>query len=139
MAARVRQFDATRFTRRAYPAGRCASQSSKERPMKRVIARLFWAFAIAFAGCGISRQATISQDELVRRTQEINDAIAPGNPGPWQKYFAEDGMNFDEKGRAMNKAALLKDVSPLPKGYSGSIKVLNAKSEILRGTAVLSY
>jgi hypothetical protein len=30
-------------------------------------------------------------------------------------------------------------VSPLPKGFSGIIKVLNAKSNILRDTAVLSY
>ena len=67
------------------------------------------------------------------------DATAPGIPDPWQKYFAEDAMYFDEKGRAMNKAALLQDVSPLPKGFSGTIKVLNAKSNILRDTAVLSY
>jgi len=33
----------------------------------------------------------------------------------------------------------LKDVSPLPNGYSGTIKVVNAKSNILRDTAVLSY
>jgi len=67
------------------------------------------------------------------------DAVAPGNPGPWKKYFAEDGMYFDEKGRFMDKAALLKDVSPLPNGYSGSIKVVNAKSNVLQDTAVLSY
>jgi hypothetical protein len=48
-------------------------------------------------------------------------------------------MYFDEKGRFMDKPALLKDVSPLPKGYSGDIKVVNAKSNILRGMAVLTY
>jgi hypothetical protein len=26
------------------------------------------------------------------RTQEIMDAVAPGNPEPWKKYFVEDGM-----------------------------------------------
>lgn len=67
------------------------------------------------------------------------DAVAPGNPDPWKKYFAEDAMYFDEKGRFMDKAALLKDVSPLPNGYSGSIKVVNARSNILSDTAVLSY
>ena len=96
-------------------------------------------FVSIAAGCGISRQPVISHDELLRRTQEIDDAIAPGNPAPWKKYFAEDGMYFDEKGRFMDKAALLKDVAPLPKGYSGSIKVLNAKSNILRDAAVLTY
>jgi Domain of unknown function (DUF3471)/Domain of unknown function (DUF4440) len=33
----------------------------------------------------------------------------------------------------------VKDVAPLPKGYSGSIKVAKAKSRILGDTAILSY
>jgi Domain of unknown function (DUF4440)/Domain of unknown function (DUF3471) len=107
--------------------------------MKRnAVLMLLW-LAVGFAGCRVSRRLTVTRDELVRRTQEIMDATAPGIPDPWQKYFAEDAMYFDEKGRAMDKAALLKDVSPLPKGFSGTIKVLNAKSNILRDTAVLSY
>ena len=106
--------------------------------MKQIVAAVFASLALA-AGCGTSQQSLITHGELVRRTQEILDAVAPGNPDPWRKYFAEDAMYFDEKGRAMDKAALLKDVSPLPKGYSGFIKVVNAKSNILRDTAVLSY
>ncbi|HXT26036.1 MAG TPA: DUF4440 domain-containing protein [Candidatus Eisenbacteria bacterium] len=107
--------------------------------MKRIIAPILWGVAIALSGCGISRQPSITHNELVRRTQEIMDATAPGNPEPWNKYFADDAMYFDEKGRAMDKSALLKEVSPLPKGYSGSIKVLNAKSKILHDTAVFGY
>jgi hypothetical protein len=48
-----------------------------------------------------------------------------------KKYFATDATSFDEKGRAMDKAALVKDLSPLPLGYSGSIRVLNPKSLFL--------
>src|SRR5262245_8881621 len=106
--------------------------------MKRIGAVVL-GFVVLAAGCGISSHPEIDQAELVRRTQEVMDAVAPGNPEPWKKYFAEDGMYFDEKGRFMDKAALLKDVSPLPKGYSGIIKVVNAKSNILRDTAVLTY
>ena len=62
-----------------------------------------------------------------------------GDQAPWQKYFADDAMYFDEKGRAMDKAALVKDVTPLPKGYSGSITVVNPKSHIQGDTAILSY
>jgi hypothetical protein len=39
----------------------------------------------------------------------------------------------------MDKPALVKDVSPLPKGYSGSITVVNPKSHIQGDTAILSY
>src|SRR5262249_30054914 len=98
--------------------------------MKPLVAAFISSVAVAVAGCGVSGRTGATHDELVRRTQEIMDAVAPGNPEPWKKYFAEDGMYFDEKGRLMDKAALLKDVSPLPKGYSGQIKVLNATSNI---------
>ena len=67
------------------------------------------------------------------------DAVAAGDQEPWKKYFADDSMYFDEKGRGMDKTALVKDVTPLPPGYSGSIKVVNPRSNIQGDTAVLSY
>lgn len=90
------------------------------------------------AWSGPVKQA-ITQDELVRNTQELFDAVAPGNPAPFEKYFADDAMFFDEKGRSMDKAALVKDVQPLPKGYSGTIKLVRPKSHIEGDVAILSY
>lgn len=102
-----------------------------------VAALLMAAITVALRGAADS--PTITQDELVRRTQEIFDAVVPGNQEPFKKYFAEDAMFFDEKGRDMDKAALVKDVQPLPKGYSGSIKIVRPKSHIEGNVAVLSY
>ncbi|HKB90225.1 MAG TPA: hypothetical protein VKC60_06880, partial [Opitutaceae bacterium] len=65
--------------------------------------------------------AAITQEELVRRTQELFDAVVPGNKEPWQKYFADDCIFADEKGRNFNKTQLVADITPLPKGYSGTI------------------
>ena len=93
----------------------------------------------ALAVSARARQSTVTQEELVRRTQELFDAVAPGDPAPFKKYFAEDAMFFDEKGRSMDKAALVKDVQPLPKGYSGSIKIVRPKSHIEDNVAILSY
>ncbi len=81
----------------------------------------------------------ITQDELVRRTQELCDAIAPGNQAPWKKYYADDCIFSDEKGRILDKAKLVADITPMPVGYSGSIKVANVQSRIIGDTAVLSY
>jgi hypothetical protein len=105
------------------------------------IAKLGIALLIAFSliSCGQTKGLAITQDELVRRTQELMDSVAPGNQEPWKKYYADDATYFDEKGRAMDKAALVKDVSPMPTGYSGSIKVLNPRSHIFADTAILSY
>ena len=83
--------------------------------------------------------AAITQEELVRRTQELFDAVVPGNKEPWQKYFAEDCIFADEKGRNLNKTQLVADIAPLPKGYSGTIKIVKPKSVIHGDTAILSY
>src|SRR5213078_570987 len=81
----------------------------------------------------------ITQDELVRRTQELYDAIVPGNQAPWKKYFADDCIFADEKGRTLDKPKLIADITPLPTGYSGTIKIVNAQSRIIGNTAILSY
>src|SRR5712691_177590 len=81
----------------------------------------------------------IPQDELVRRTQELYDAIVPGNQAPWKKYFADDCIFSDEKGRTLDKPKLIADITPLPLGYSGAIKIDNVQSRIISDTAVLSY
>ncbi len=99
----------------------------------------FCAAILPLAWGNAANEPTITQDELVRRTQELFDSVAPGNAEPFKKYFAEDAMFFDEKGRGMDKAALVKDVQPLPKGYSGTIKLVRPKSHIEGDVAILSY
>ena len=81
----------------------------------------------------------ITQQELVGRTQELYDAIVPENRTPWKKYFADDCIFSNEKGHTMDKAKLVADITPMPAGYSGSIKIDNVQSRILGDTAVLSY
>jgi ketosteroid isomerase-like protein len=83
--------------------------------------------------------SSITPDELIRRTQELYDSIVPGNQEPWKKYYADDCIFADEKGRIMDKAKLVADVTPMPAGYSGSIKIENAQSRIMNDIAVLSY
>jgi hypothetical protein len=93
----------------------------------------------AMAACTSARHDPITQEELVRNTQEMFDSVAAGDPGPWKKHFADDSMYFDEKGRSMDKTALVNDITPLPRGYSGGIKLVNAKSHIEGDSAILSY
>jgi hypothetical protein len=94
--------------------------------------------ATSVAGCA-PRPGAITQTELVRRTQEIYDAVAIGDRRPFDKYFAADSMIFDEKGRSMDKKMLIADQAPLPAGYSGAIAVLRPRSRIVGDTAILSF
>src|SRR5882724_1506654 len=92
---------------------------------------------LTLTACKVKNE--ITQDELVRRTQELFENLAAGDQAPWKKYFADDSMYFDEKGRSMNKAALIADISPLPTGFSGTIKVVKPHSHIEENVAILSY
>ena len=106
----------------------------------KIIARLgVWITLAAMMACGSAKRSPLTQDELVRNTQELFDSVAAGDPSPWKKYFAEDSMYFDEKGRSMDKTALVNDITPLPKGYSGGIRLVKSKSHIQGDTAILSY
>src|SRR5690242_18347438 len=104
---------------------------------------LFRILLLTFFSLPLSARAAepthITQDELVRRTQRMFDAVVPGDKAPWIEYIADDVIYFDEKGRLHDKKSLVDDVSPLPKGYSGSIKVMNPKSHIEGPIAILSY
>ncbi len=67
------------------------------------------------------------------------DAVASGNKAPWRKYYADDCIFNDEKGRSLDKTKLIADIEPLPQGYSGTIRVTHPESRITADTAVLSY
>jgi Domain of unknown function (DUF3471)/Domain of unknown function (DUF4440) len=107
--------------------------------MKRIVAPVILASLLAVSAAYAAEPATITQAELVQRTQQLYDAVAPGDKGPWKLYLADDVMVFDEKGRDMDKKAMLVDLDPMPAGYSGSIKVANAKTLFAPGVAILSY
>jgi Domain of unknown function (DUF4440)/Domain of unknown function (DUF3471) len=96
-------------------------------------------FILVLATSAIAAEPAITEQELVRRTQELYDAIVPGDQTPWKKYFADDCTFSDEKGRTFDKAKLVADITPLPKGYSGAIKIENVISRIIGDTAILSY
>jgi Domain of unknown function (DUF4440)/Domain of unknown function (DUF3471) len=113
--------------------------SAKSKTKTLVLLSAATAFLLA-ASLGTTGSGTaITQQELVSRTQELFDAVAPGDQRPWKTYFAEDAMYLDETGHNMDKAALVKSIAPLPTGYSGTIKIVNPQSRIVGDTAILSY
>ena len=62
-----------------------------------------------------------------------------GNQEPWKRYFADDCMFSDEKGRHLNKTDLVADITAMPHGYSGTIKIVKPESRFIGDTAILSY
>ena len=99
----------------------------------------FVVLTLLLCGCGNVTKREIARDNIVRKTQELFDAVAPGNKQPWEKYIADDALYFDEQGHNMDKKALVASIEPLPTGLSGTIKVVNSKVNIQGNTLIHSY
>ena len=76
---------------------------------------------------------------LKQATQELLDAIAPGSKSVWERYLAAGSIYADEEGRVLTKDELLKELTPLPKGYVGSIKIGDTKALVQDNVVVLSH
>lgn len=82
---------------------------------------------------------TITPAELLRRTQQLYAASDAGDPKPWNAWFADDAMVYDEKGRTMDKQALLADIGPMPAGYSVHMRVVDPHIILAPGAAAVAY
>src|SRR6266567_4522213 len=76
-----------------------------------------------------SSQANVSSPlpdatKLLRaKDQALLDAIAPGDVKTWDAAMAEGAIYVDENGQIMQRAEFLKQLTPLPAGASGTIKI----------------
>jgi len=80
--------------------------------MKLISGSAFWVALMAMTACTLTKHSTVTQDTLVRNTQEMFDSVATGDQARWKRYLAEDSVYFDEKGRCMDKQ-LCSMTSPL--------------------------
>ena len=94
---------------------------------------------LAFSSFGIAQTDSATEKELIRIAQELYDAIPSGNKAVWEKYVADDVIYTDENWRILTKQQLVESLTPLPKGYSGSIRMANIQYRINGDAAVLSY
>jgi len=81
-------------------------------------------FAIAMLVTTIASPALADDRALLtRHMQDMADALVPGDVTPWNKYLDPDVIYADENGDFTNKAGMIKQVQPMPKGLGGEIKV----------------
>jgi hypothetical protein len=94
-----------------------------------------------FATLGVARAADLSaaETELRKITQEMLDAIAPGNAEVWRRYLHERVILVDENGTVRTKAEMLKEFSPLPPGLVGNLEIATFRIETFGDVAVLAY
>ena len=72
-------------------------------------------------------------------TQQLFDAVAPGDKAPWLRLLSARFEQIDESGAHMSKQQLMDGFGPLPPGLSGSIAVNDATVSDFGGFAVIRY
>jgi ketosteroid isomerase-like protein len=70
------------------------------------------------AACAADSRAVILKQE-----QEMADAIASDGAAVWDKYLDAQVIYAEEDGSYKGKAAMVKEIVPLPKGLGGTIRI----------------
>ncbi len=87
---------------------------------------------------GAADKATV-EAELKRMTNELLDAVGPGNAEVWKKYTHDRLIYVSEANQEMTKAKLLEELQPLPKGLVGDLEVGAFRAELHGNVAVTTY
>ena len=102
--------------------------------------------AVLPIGCALlfASAATFADDappalkkEIVGMTQELMDALVPGNTEVWQRLLADDVLITDEFGRRQTKKEAVDSVHAFPPGITGSIEIREAHVRVYGDTVVI--
>jgi len=74
-----------------------------------------------------------------KTTQALYDALATGDAKLWDQALSEDCIYTSEDGLVQDKAELIKGIAPLPKGFSGGIKLRGFSTRQAGGAVVTHY
>ena len=72
-------------------------------------------------------------------TQTLYDAVARGDKAPWERVLDADCQITTEDGAVLDKPRFLRDMHPLPPGFSGQIKVRDLTTRRVGSALVAHY
>ncbi len=100
-----------------------------------ILAIFSWALVSGAPGKAAEHDAEV----LRRMTQDLLDAVAPGDAALWDKYLDDGLIHMDENGTIRSKAELVSEIRPLPPGLTGELKVDVFEAQIFGGFAVTAH
>ncbi len=72
-------------------------------------------------------------------TQALMDALAPGTRAVWEHYTDPQLLYVTENNEVKDRSQVLKDLEPLPEGYSGWLRVTQFRCDDHGGFAVTTF
>lgn len=103
------------------------------------VTRLILAVAAFAAAPAFATPDPLLAQQLEARTQALQDAIAPGKKDVWDREMAPGYIMVTENAEVQDRAKFLHDLTPLPPGLVGSIKVVDYRLERHGGMAFATY
>ncbi|HSS50368.1 MAG TPA: nuclear transport factor 2 family protein [Thermoanaerobaculia bacterium] len=104
---------------------------------------MIWLFVGLTLTLSSLRAATPPADDLAavlqRQTQELLDAIVPGNKAVWDRYVGPQALYTTEDGTVQTRDEMVGQIQAMPAGVSGNIKVTDFKVVRHDSVAVTTY
>jgi ketosteroid isomerase-like protein len=100
--------------------------------------QLLLAALLGVASAGYADSAS-TEATLKRMTQEMADALAPGDRAVWERYTEPSLLYVTEDNLVKTRKQFLADLAPLPAGYSGKIAIVEFQSKDYGDLAVTTY
>jgi len=97
---------------------------------------------VAMAACAATASADSAAETeqlLEGATQQLLDAIAPGEVAVWDRWLDPAVLQVDENDVVRGKAEILKELQPLPKGLVGHLKIAEFKMALAGDVAVVTH
>ena len=79
------------------------------------------------------------KEALVGISQTLLNSISTGDSSVWNTYLLENCTFVTEEGKSNTKSEMVSSIVPLPRGFSGNIKVTGPTISTYSNTAVLNY
>jgi len=107
--------------------------------MKKYFLVFIFPFQVISINAQENQSAKKTEKELINISQELMNAVAVGDKEIWNKYLDEHYLVTTEDGKVKNKTQIIDELAPLPKGFKGSIEVVEPKVINMGNIAIIKF
>jgi ketosteroid isomerase-like protein len=108
--------------------------------MKHTFRRVALAAWVCAAMPALAAETGADTEQVLRTaTQQLLDAIAPGEVAVWDRWLDPAVLQTDENDVVRGKAEILKELQPLPKGLVGHLKIAEFRLALAGDVAVVTH
>jgi hypothetical protein len=109
------------------------------RPLALLLAAALACMLTQCADAADVESAAATEQTLRAATQQLLDAIAPGDVAVWDRWLDPAVLQVDENDTVHDKAEILKELQPLPAPLVGHLKIAEFRMALAGDVAVVTH